>query len=196
MRPVLLASTSAVRLRMLTNAGLTVRAVPSHVTEAIPANPQNVTQVVEDLALAKARAVFEQNPGHIVIGADQLAFDPDAPHDPFGKPRDPDDHLARLKALRGKSHVLVTGFAILEAETTIIDHDITTMHVRADLSDEELAAYVATQEGSGCAAGYAAEGRGGFLFERIDGDFFNVLGLPVLKVITALRTLGWRATNG
>jgi len=195
MHPVLLASTSPVRHKMLTNAGISARAVPSGVTEAIPANPENVTDVVEQLALAKARAVADRFPDHIVIGADQLAFDPGAPHLPFGKPRDPGDHLARLQALRGRSHVLVTGFAILGPDVAIVDHDRTKMHVRGDLTDEELAAYVATGEGSGCAAGYAAEGRGGFLFERIDGDFFNVLGLPLLKVITALRGLGWRADD-
>ncbi len=196
MRPVLLASTSPVRLRMLTNAGISVRAEPSYVEERIPDRPESVAVVVEQLALQKARAVAERFPGHLVIGADQLAFDPDEPEAPFGKPHDPQDHLARLQALRGRVHRLVTGFALVGPDATIVDHDTTTMHVRADLTDDELRAYVATGEGSGCAAGYAAEGRGGFLFQRIDGDFFNVLGLPLLKVIGALRTLGWRATDG
>jgi len=181
---------------MLTNAGISVRAEPSGVTEAIPANPENVTEVVEQLALAKATAVAARFPDHLVLGADQLAFDPRAPHLPFGKPHDPRDHLERLKALRGRTHVLVTAFAVLGPDTRLVDHDRTAMHVRADLTDDELAAYVATGEGAGCAAGYAAEGRGGFLFERIDGDFFNMLGLPLLKVITALRSLGWRASDG
>ncbi|MEO0603443.1 MAG: Maf family protein [Myxococcota bacterium] len=193
MRPVLLASTSPIRLRMLTNAGISVRAEPSNVTETIPPHLDSVAAVVEHLASAKARAVADRFPDHIVIGADQLAFDPEVPTEPFGKPRSPEDHLARLKALRGRRHVLVTGFAVLAPDVRVVDHDTTTMHVRPDLTDEELAAYVATGEGSGCAAGYAAEELGGFLFERIDGDFFNVLGLPLLKVTSALRELGWRA---
>ena len=66
------------------------------------------------------------------------------------------------------------------------------MHVRADISDEEIRRYVETGEGSGCAGGYAAEALGMFLFEHVEGCWQNVIGLPVPRVLTELRRGGWR----
>ena len=192
MRPLILASTSPFRRQMLQDAGIQAHGEPPEVDEEPPADMTNVVGLVEHLALRKARAVSQRFPDALVLGADQLAYDPQAPAAPIGKPADADAHLAMLTAMRGRAHRLVTGFALLQPQFQHVDHCETVMHVRADLTDEELAAYVATGEGSGCAAGYAVEGRGGFLFERIEGDYFNVVGLPLMKVLTVLRSLGWR----
>jgi septum formation protein len=95
--------------------------------------------------------------------------------------------------LRGRAHRLVTGVCIVAPggrELRFVEE--TVLHGRPDLSDAELAAYVASGEGSGCAGGYAIEGRGAQLFARIEGDYFNVIGLPLFRVVDALRGMGWR----
>lgn len=176
---------------MLADVGVVVRGEAPGVGEETR-EPDPPTRAVE-LALRKARAVALRHPEAIVIGADQVVTDG---VDIWGKPLDPADHLRRLQGMRGASHQLVTGWAVLHAGGEHIGHCTTTMYVRDDLTDDELRDYVATGEGSGCAGGYAAEQRGAFLFERVDGDWNNVIGLPLYPILGVLRGLGWRFGEG
>ena len=180
------------RRRMLQDAGISVRGIAPGVNEVAPPSITDVAHLVEHLAHRKAQAVAMQHPGACVIGADQLAYFPEERGRWLGKPASPDVHLSLLREMRGRAHVLVTGLSVLHGEFEHRSHHETVMQVRADLSDAELAAYVATGEGAGCAGGYAAEGRGGFLFAEIQGDFFNVQGLPLFALMSVLRTRGWR----
>lgn len=195
MERVWLASTSPWRRRLLEAAGVRVGIEAPGVDERAVTLPDPVA-LARDLARRKALAVADRHPGDWVIGSDQVGFDPEV-GEPFGKPDDPEDHLRRLRALVGRPHVLVTGVALVRrgadggVEEEVFDQR-TTLHVRADLGEDELTAYVATGEGSHCAGGYAVEGLGAFLFERIDGDWFNVVGLPLLPLMSALRRRGWR----
>jgi septum formation protein len=151
---------------------------------------EDPVELARALAERKALAVARRRPDAWIVGADQVLFDGATCR---GKPADVDDHRTLLRALRGREHVLVTGFAVIGPRgERVVDHDVSRLLVRADLTDGELDAYVETGEGSGCAGGYAVEGRGVWLFERIEGCFFNVLGLPLPKLIGALRALGWR----
>lgn len=150
---------------------------------------ENPERLALRLARAKAEAVAARYPSAWVLGADQVAWDGT---EIFGKPRDPEDHLARLRSLRGRAHHLLTGFVLTGPEGHEEGVVRSTLTMRADLSDAELAAYVATGEGSGCAGGYAVEGQGSFLFERIEGHWFNIVGLPLFEVVGALRRRGWR----
>jgi septum formation protein len=185
---LILASTSPWRFKLLRDAGLTFDAVGSEFDEST-VHRDDPVELVRELARCKAASVAARHPDSWVLGADQLLFDTMGV---FGKPKDPDDHLARLKQMRGRTHSLVTGFCFVGPGIDVVDHEITQLSMRADLTDGELAAYVRTGEGSGCAGGYAAEGLGGFLFSKIEGDWFNVLGLPLLRVMHVLRTHGWR----
>jgi septum formation protein len=188
---LILASTSPYRRRMLVDAGVAVRCEAPGVDErAVRCDtPQHLAA---ELARRKASAVAARFPGRWVLGADQVVVDPDRPREVIGKPDDPEDHLRRLRAAVGREQVLVTAFTLIARGTEISDSASTRLFFRADLTDEELRAYVATGEGAGCAGGYAVEARGAFLVERIEGDLFNVIGLPLLRVLTAMRTLGWR----
>ena len=173
---------------MLRDAGLPARPEASGVDErAVEAS--NVHDLVQKLALQKARAVARRFPDAWVIGADQLLHQDG---DVWGKPQCPEQHLDRLLAMRGRRHELVTGFAILGPDVHYVDLEISTMWVRADLEQAELAAYVASGEGTGCAGGYTVEGQGAFLFEKIEGDWNNVIGLPLFRVFEVLRRHGWR----
>jgi septum formation protein len=188
MPDVVLASTSSARIALLRAAGIVFSAVSPKVDEE-----QITADGAVALAMARAEAKARAVPGEIVIGADQVAHFRGRT---FGKPRDPEDHRARLRELRGKTHTLTTGVVVLRGDAAIRLTVESRITFRRDLTDEELDAYVATGEGSYCAGGYAVEGLGANLIARIDGDYTNVLGLPLYDVIDALRRLGWRPTFG
>ncbi|MEQ1503746.1 MAG: Maf family protein, partial [Myxococcota bacterium] len=154
MRELILASTSPYRRRMLIDAGIAVRTESPGVDERAVEAPDSVS-LARELARRKARAVAARHPDDWVIGADQVAYDPEQPDAPFGKPVDPEDHFRRLRALVGRPHVLVTGFAVIGPHHEVVEHDVTTLVFRSDIDDAELRAYVATGEGAGCCGGYA-----------------------------------------
>ena len=179
---------------MLESAGLSVESVPADVDErGLQATLDDAGPVDVALALAreKARVVAAIRPGLPVLGADQVLWDG---VQTIGKPADPDAHLARLRSLRGQTHELVTAWCLVGpgAGMERVGVSRTRLTVRADLEEAELAAYVASGEGSGCAGGYAIEGHGAWLFERVDGDWNNIIGLPLFDVLSALRALGYR----
>ena len=187
--PVLvLASTSKWRRQLLLDVGVDAEIEAPHVDERA-FSARGPVELATLLARKKAEAVEGRRPGAVVLGADQVVWDG---KEVFGKPRDPEDHVARLRAMRGNSHELITAVCMLGPDLDVELLETTRMTVRADLTDQEIDAYVASGEGSGCAGGYAVEGRGLFLFERIDGDWHNVIGLPLLRVLGVLRERGWR----
>jgi septum formation protein len=198
---LIVASTSPYRRKMLVDAGIRVRCEAPGIDERAVEREigcDTPEQLASALARRKARAVADRFPGRWVLGADQVVFDPERPHVVIGKPSDPDDHLRRLRALVGREQILVTAFLLTGGEPgasevgEIADAVCTRLCFRGDITEDELRAYVATGEGAGCAGGYAVEGKGAFLVARIDGDLFNVIGLPLLRVLTALRAVGWR----
>lgn len=186
--PLVLASTSPARRKLCADVGLAVEAVAAPTDESAVTDP-DPTRLALRRAEAKARAVADLRPGCVVIGADQVAW---LDGEVFGKPLDPDDHLRRLRSLRGRLHHLTTGVALVHADRLISFSVDSGVRIRADLEDAELAAYVATGEGAGSAGGYEAEHRGASLVEAIEGDWLNVLGLPVFRLQDELRRLGWR----
>ena len=187
MKPLVLASTSPWRLALLRDVGLTCEALSSDVDENTIVAPDPVAQAL-CRARAKALAVARRRPDALVVGADQVAhIDGEA----FGKPLDAKDHLERLRALRGRTHTLSTGVALAEGDTLEEFSVDTALRFRADVSDEELMAYVRRGEGSGCAGGYQAERLGAWLIEAVDGDWWNVIGLPIFPLLTRLRARGW-----
>lgn len=194
MRPIVLASTSSARRHILDQLGLDFVAIGSGVDEAAVTHPSPEGLALL-LAQAKARAVAARTPGAWVIGCDQVAYDPSTPGC-WGKPRDADDHLARLLGERGRLHVLASGWCVVGPEGEQAGVALARLWMRADLEEAELRAYVTGGEGSACAGGYAVEGRGGALFERIEGDHSTILGLPIGPVIGALRAWGWRMPGG
>lgn len=216
-QPVVLASTSPWRLQLLRSTGLAVEGVDHAVDEeAIQlADPRELAVA---RALAKARDVQARLVGEgrlggaLVVGADQVAWlqgeavegephgDPDGPSrvEIFGKPPSPEAWRERLRCLRGRVHTLSTGVALVggppaspggppRQEAFCVDSRV---RFRGDLSDEELDAYVACGEARGCAGGYMVEGRGAWLIEEVEGDWNNVVGLPVFELLGRLRARG------
>jgi septum formation protein len=190
---LVLASGSVWRWKLLTAAGIPCRPIAPNVNEKaiIEATPAATARA---RAGAKARAVAEGLGAEcLVIGADQVVHLEGCI---LGKPPDRGAHLSMLMELRGRQHELVTAVSLVRAGPEVgegRDFDVRTrLTMRGDLSDDELRAYVACGEASGCGGGYMIEALGAQLFEAVDGDWNNVVGLPLFRLISELRGLGWR----
>ena len=188
MRRLILASTSTWRRQLLADAGIECDAIAPDVAESEIVGESPI-DTARRRALAKALAVERTHAETIVVGADQVI---DLDGETIGKPENDVVWKARLMALRGRSHELTTAVALVDGQGTEVFHVTTKVLFRSDLSDAELDAYIASREAKGCAGGYMVERTGAWLVESIDGDWLNVLGLPVLELIGRLRARGWR----
>ncbi|WP_242912551.1 Maf family protein [Brevundimonas pishanensis] len=183
----ILASKSAARREVLTNAGVTFEVQVAGVDEdALKTPGVDPRQLAIDLAKAKALAVSAQHPDAVVLGADQtLAFDGGL----VSKALNLDQAKARLASMRGLPHQLHSGVALAQGgEILWADADTAHMVVR-DFSDAFLDAYIAHEgdELLHCVGSYRLEGMGSQLFDKVDGDYFTVLGMPLWLVLDKLR---------
>jgi septum formation protein len=185
LRPLLLASTSPSRQRLLAALGLPFQTVPPGVDESFVVG-MPVELAVRTWAERKARAVAALHPEALVLGADQLG---ELDGLVLGKPATREAARAQLRALSGRRHRLLTAVCLLESgrEETLVDEARLTLF---PLSDAELEAYLDTGEWRGCAGSYRVEGRGQALFERIEGDRTSIEGLPMQVVVRLLRGRG------
>ena len=180
---IVLASGSPRRGEILMNAGIPfVREVPSDVDETPrPGEPPH--DYVIRLSRDKAESV-EPQAGRIVLGADTtVVIDGQI----LGKPSDAADAARMLRLLSGRSHEVITGICLRSARGQVADPAITRVWFAA-LSDSEIAAYAASGEPMDKAGAYGIQGLASKFVERIDGCYFNVMGLPVALVYAHLRT--------
>lgn len=182
MSEIILASASPRRKELLALAGVDFTVKVADVEEVIPENA-SPDEVVMSLARQKAQAVAQENPESIVIGSDTVvALDGVI----LGKPKDEEDAVRMLKALSGRSHTVFTGVAIIRGEK-ISNFCEATEVVFNKLTDDEIRNYVATKEPMDKAGAYGIQGKGCILVEKIVGDYFNVVGLPVSRVYRELK---------
>jgi septum formation protein len=178
---LILASRSPQRRAILEQLGVEFRVEPPEVEELAAGEPR---RVVRENALRKARAVE----GERVLAAD-TAVVLDGRF--FGKPQDADEAATYLKALSGRTHEVMSGIALREPSgTERSDVAVTRVRFRA-LGENDLDWYIASDEWRGRAGGYAIQGRGAALVEGIEGDYWNVVGLPVpalLRLVPDLLT--------
>ena len=192
--PLILASASASRAAMLKNVGLTVETIPAGVDEdSVKRSVRNeggsAAQAATLLAELKARRISRNRPDALVIGADQMLQCGD---DWYDKPETLADARTHLQQLRGRSHMLITAAVVVRGDAVIWSHTDTATLAMRPFSDAFLDAYLArlgadSLETVGC---YRLEGAGAQLFSRIDGDFFTILGLPLLPLLDFLRGHG------
>jgi septum formation protein len=192
--PLVLASRSATRARLLADAGLPVVVDPASLDEeeirsAFRSEGRDAGACAQALAEHKARRVSARHTGALVVGADQM-LDCDGVW--FEKPDDLDAARAQLRALRGKRHTLTSAVCVVR-NGAVIWHaaDCAQLAMRA-FSDEFLEAYIsaAGAEVLDSVGAYRLEGLGAQLFERVEGDFFTILGLPLLPLLGFLRGHG------
>lgn len=187
---LVLASTSEIRRRLLATAGIAVQVIAPTIDEAAVrhglAPDLPAARVAETLAEAKAQAVSASRPDDHVIGADQILVLDNAI---YAKPGDLAEARRHLASLRGRTHTLVTAAVVLRDGrmlTTITESaDLTMRHFSDAFLDRYLAAVGPDVTRS--VGGYRLEELGAQLFDRIEGDYFTILGLPLLPLLSFLR---------
>lgn len=186
---LILASGSPRRAEILHNAGFSFTIQPAHIDETILRNERPDDYVLR-LAKAKAQIAAAKSSEHaFIIGADTTVV---CDGRVFGKPADSAEAREMLKALGGITHEVLTGIAIVRAfDMTNVAEVATTRVTFLPLADEDIDSYVASGEPFDKAGGYGIQGLGGKFVARIDGCYFNVMGLPLSRVWLALRSLGW-----
>ena len=193
--PLLLASSSAIRRSMLDAAGVDYEALAAGIDEAaVKAKLGNAPEPLAlELAKAKAEAVSAQRPDDWVIGSDSVVS---AGGRLFDKPASRDEAAEHLHSFSGQPMQLVSAVALVRAGVTDWSHCASaTLHVRP-LSEEFIADYLRREwpAVSYCVGVFRLEGPGVQLFERIDGDHFTILGMPLLPLLGALRERGMLAS--
>lgn len=190
---LILASGSAIRAQILDGAGLDYEVISKPVDEAaikeaLLAEGARMRDIADALAEAKAMRVSQLESG-FVIGADQIMV---MDNNLFDKPKDINEARERLKTMRGKTHKLMGGVVVCENGQVVWRHlAVTTLKVR-NFSDAFLETYLGF-EGEAVTksvGAYRFEGLGSQLFESVDGDFFSILGLPLLPLLDYLRVRG------
>ncbi|MDD3839613.1 MAG: Maf family protein [Clostridia bacterium] len=188
MHQIILASKSPRRVEILKELGMDVIVVPSDIDETLNCidSPE---QIVMDLALRKAKRVIDTGdmPG-IVIGADTIVV---ADGKILGKPDSIEDAYNMIKMLQGRYHNVITGVALIDSDTgrTIVDYQKTKVKIKT-LSDSQIIKYLNKEKVFDKAGSYAIQGYGSVIVEKIDGCYFNVVGLPVSKLYDMLKKFG------
>jgi septum formation protein len=175
--PLLLASTSPQRRAILEQLGIPFDVVAPDYVEHDPPEA-DAEQLVRDHALGKARSVVEQADGRPVLGVDTTVV---LGGRIYAKPTDAGDAERMLEELAGRTHAVVSGLALITPGWELVEIELTRVRFRP-LTPRDLAGYVATGEWEGRAGGYAIQGKGAALVERIEGDYLNVVGLPARLV--------------
>lgn len=180
---LILASKSPRRRELLQNAGIPFEVRAADVPEVRLAGEMPVAYV-RRLARQKAEAVARHE-GETILGADTIVL---AGHEVLEKPRDEADAKRMLRRLSGREHEVITGICVLGPGGEVVDSEATRVRF-VPLSDEDVDAYVATGEPMDKAGAYAIQGLASKFIDRVEGDYFNVVGLPVARVNRHLKTL-------
>ncbi|MBQ2848206.1 MAG: septum formation inhibitor Maf [Clostridia bacterium] len=182
MKKIILASSSPRRKELMATAGLDFEIKVKDVDESIPDGTPPI-DAAKMTAKKKALAVADDFSDCIVIGADTIVVAGDKI---LGKPADKADACSMLRMLSGIEHEVITGVCIACGEKT--ENFATVSKVKFyDLTDEEIESYVATGEPMDKAGSYGIQGRGCTLVEKIEGDYFNIVGLPVAELVRKIR---------
>lgn len=184
---IILASQSPRRRELLGQIGLKgFKVVASDVDEYVEDNPAPA-QLVETLSLRKARAVRERSDeDDLIIAADTVVV---LDGGILGKPADERDAFAMLSALSGNRHRVYTGVTVLQGDRAQTGHEETLVQFR-ELEPDEISAYIATGEPMDKAGAYGIQGLGSLLVSRLEGDYFNVMGLPLFRLGRMLADFG------
>lgn len=184
MKDIILASGSPRRKELFDLLDLDYRVEVSNVEE-IMNNDLPIEKRIEDVAYQKGKAVFSNNKDSLVVSADTVVV---LGQEILGKPKNEEMCKEMMRKLSNKTHLVITGFSIFNGETIIKDHDITKVHF-VEIPEEEIEKYVLTKEPYDKAGGYAIQGWAAQYIDYIEGDYHNVMGLPLCKINSYLRKI-------
>jgi septum formation protein len=182
---VVLASSSPRRRDLLTLVGIAHTVQPADIDESLRAG-ELPEAYAERLSRAKAEIVASLNPDAVVIGADTIVVIDDAV---LGKPRDVGDAERMLGILSGRSHTVMTAIAVSFRGATVSAVELVDVTFRA-IDADEISSYVATGEPMDKAGAYGIQGYGATIVRRIDGDYFAVMGLSLIRLVSLMAELG------
>jgi septum formation protein len=188
---VILASQSPRRRELLTLVGIPHVVRPAHIDERYLPGEQPAAHA-ERLAREKAAVAAREDPDAVVIGSDTIVV---VDGEVLGKPRDEAHAAEMLARLSGRSHVVITAVAVQwrGVERSAVEEVGVTFH---PLSADDIRAYIATREPMDKAGAYGIQGYGATIVERVDGDYFAVMGLPLQRLVQLMRELGVRYRFG
>lgn len=187
MKQIILASASPRRKKLLEQIGLSIKVVPSDIDEKL--NPRLKPKAqAETLSLEKAEIVAAKYPDSIIIAADTLVY---TNGNILGKPKNMEEAKRMIQKLQGKTHSVITGFTIYhKASKKIVTDSAETKVTFRKLKDTEIKNYLKKEKPLDKAGGYGVQGIGVVLVETINGDYSNVVGLPLGKIIPTLKKYG------
>jgi septum formation protein len=187
MKKLILASASPRRKEILEKTGLKFRVVASDYEEQMDRGV-SPHRLARSLSREKARAVASRCHDAVVIAADTFIIFGDKL---LGKPQTEREARRMLKTLSGRRHSVITGFTIIDTETgKMVSRSVETKVFLKKLAMKEIESYVRSQEPLDKAGGYAIQGLGAVIISRIEGDYYNVMGLPLSALIETLKTFG------
>lgn len=184
MKEIILASTSPRRKMLLENIGVKFKIIGSSIEEKVNEDLSHI-EIAKDLAYQKLRDVSNKiNGNYIVIAADTIV----EYNKILGKPKNTEEAKSMLKLLSGQVHKVITGFAIKDTLTKkeFVDYECTKVYFN-DLTDEEIERYILTGEPMDKAGAYGIQGKGSLFVSKVEGDYFNVVGLPLSKLGVVLH---------
>jgi septum formation protein len=190
MKRLILASSSPRRHELLSLTLLPFETYPSTLEEKMDMN-LSPSQLVESLAEQKAADIFQTCPDDVVIGADTIVS---FQNKRLGKPKNEQEAVNMLKMLSGQTHDVYTGVCIID-ETKKHVFSVKTSVTFYPFNEETISWYIRTKEPFDKAGSYGIQGAGSLLVEKIQGDYFNVVGLPISKVVRALSDFGFSFTG-
>jgi septum formation protein len=187
MKTIILASASPRRKELLAKIGLKFEVEPSDYEEEIHSELEP-HELVRQISIKKAESVAVRHKDAIIIAADTIGV---IGNKVLGKPHTENEACKMLKEISGKPHSVITGFTVLNAATNkIISRTVNTKVYIKKLTEQEIDAYVKTGEPLDKAGAYAIQGLGAMIVEKIEGDYYNVMGLPLNALTEALKEFG------
>lgn len=188
---MILASNSQRRQEILKDAGFNFRVITSNIEEI--SDKENVIERILDIAEKKLEQITKNNVNEFILAADTVV---ELDKNIFGKPKDREEAFKFLKLLSGKIHRVITAYVFKNISKNILIREVVISEVKFfDLDDETINWYLDTGEPFDKAGAYGIQGYGRVLVEKIDGDYYSIMGFPISNFLKNLRKIGYKISQ-
>ena len=188
---MILASNSQRRQEILKDAGFNFRVITSNIEEI--SDKENVIERILDIAEKKLEQIAKNNVNEFILAADTVV---ELDKNIFGKPKDREEAFKFLKLLSGKIHRVITAYVFKNISKNILIREVVISEVKFfDLDDETINWYLDTGEPFDKAGAYGIQGKGRALVEKINGDYFSIMGFPISNFLKNLRKIGYKISQ-